>query len=146
MTQPSRPRRPPPSTRPLGEDGHLRADVDARLVIRLRLPVLVDALVADTDANDPVAFDEHARRGELGEDVTVLVERGERQFAAGDRVMFLRNERSLGVKNGLLGRIESVSSSRMAVTLETNERTLDYGKTIDPLKAREFFISLMTLP
>ena len=41
--------------------------------------------------------------GELGADRTVTTERGERVFAAGDRVMFLRNERSLGVKNGTLG-------------------------------------------
>ena len=33
----------------------------------------------------------------------MTVERGERDFATGDRVMFLRNERSLGVKNGTLG-------------------------------------------
>src|SRR3954462_8687003 len=34
--------------------------------------------------------------GELGADRTINTERGERVFAAGDRVMFLRNERSLG--------------------------------------------------
>ncbi|PJI88462.1 Ti-type conjugative transfer relaxase TraA [Sphingomonas koreensis] len=56
--------------------------------------------------------------GELGEDVTVRAERGERAFAAGDRVMFLRNERSLGVKNGTLGKVESVTPARMAVTLD----------------------------
>ena len=32
------------------------------------------------------------------------VERGERSFAKGDRVMFLRNDRELGVKNGSLGK------------------------------------------
>lgn len=31
---------------------------------------------------------------------------------------------------------------RAAVTLEAQERTLDYGKTIDPLAARQFFRSL----
>ena len=34
---------------------------------------------------------------------------GERQFASRDRMMFLRNERGLGVKNGTLGTIEAVS-------------------------------------
>ncbi len=33
--------------------------------------------------------------------------------------MFLRNERSLGVKNGTLGRVESVSAARMAVILDS---------------------------
>ncbi|MGV6874583.1 Ti-type conjugative transfer relaxase TraA [Pseudochelatococcus sp. B33] len=53
--------------------------------------------------------------GDLGEDVRVTVERGERSFAAGDRVMFLQNERGLGVKNGTLGTIEQVSTQSMTV-------------------------------
>ncbi|MBB4096324.1 Ti-type conjugative transfer relaxase TraA [Ochrobactrum pecoris] len=53
--------------------------------------------------------------GDLGEDVRVTVERGARNFAAGDRVMFLQNERGLGVKNGTLGTIEQVSTQSMAV-------------------------------
>lgn len=35
---------------------------------------------------------------------------------------------------------------RAAVTLEVKERTLDYGKTIDPLATREFFRSLVPAP
>ncbi|OAN59942.1 Ti-type conjugative transfer relaxase TraA [Sphingomonas sp. TDK1] len=77
-----------------------------------------------THTNDEVAALNRAARdrlrahGEMGEDVTWQVEKGERQFAAGDRVMFGRNERSLGVKNGSLGRIESVTATRMAVLLD----------------------------
>ena len=56
--------------------------------------------------------------GALGEDVTIRAEQGPRQFAPGDRIMFLRNERSLGVKNGSLGRVDSVSAARMAVLLD----------------------------
>ncbi|MBY8829505.1 AAA family ATPase, partial [Hephaestia mangrovi] len=56
--------------------------------------------------------------GELGVDVTVATERGERAFASGDRVMFLRNERSLGVKNGTLGQVQSVTPARIAVLLD----------------------------
>jgi ATP-dependent exoDNAse (exonuclease V) alpha subunit len=56
------------------------------------------------------------QRGELGQEVTVeverelmapdgtlTIERGERSFAPNERVMFLKNERELGVKNGTLG-------------------------------------------
>ncbi|PRD43035.1 Ti-type conjugative transfer relaxase TraA [Phyllobacterium phragmitis] len=53
--------------------------------------------------------------GDLGEDVRVTVERGERSFASGDRVMFLQNERGLGVKNGTLGTIEEVSTQSVTV-------------------------------
>ncbi|PZO69069.1 MAG: Ti-type conjugative transfer relaxase TraA, partial [Sphingomonas taxi] len=61
------------------------------------------------------ARDRMREAGDLGEDVRVMVERGERSFAAGDRVMFLQNERSLGVKNGTLGTIEQVSEQSMSV-------------------------------
>ncbi|PZU68025.1 Ti-type conjugative transfer relaxase TraA [Sphingobium sp.] len=53
--------------------------------------------------------------GELGPDIAVKTERGDRQFAAGDRIMFLRNERSLEVKNGTLGTIEKIGTGHMAV-------------------------------
>jgi hypothetical protein len=53
--------------------------------------------------------------GDLGEEVHVAVERGERGFASGDRVMFLQNERGLGVKNGTLGAIEQVNAQSMTV-------------------------------
>ncbi|MCW6536768.1 Ti-type conjugative transfer relaxase TraA [Sphingomonas lycopersici] len=56
--------------------------------------------------------------GELGEDVALRTERGNREFATGDRVMFLKNERGLGVKNGTLGTVEAVTRSRMEVTLD----------------------------
>src|SRR6202035_976809 len=53
-----------------------------------------------------------------GNDVHLTVERGARNFASGDRVMFLQNERSLGVKNGTLGTIEQVSEQSMTVRTE----------------------------
>ncbi|WP_294925082.1 AAA family ATPase [uncultured Paracoccus sp.] len=61
------------------------------------------------------ARDRMREAGDLDEDVRVTVERGERSFAAGDRVMFLQNERGLGVKNGTLGTIEQVSEHSMSV-------------------------------
>jgi Ti-type conjugative transfer relaxase TraA len=61
------------------------------------------------------ARDRMRAAGDLGEDVRVTVERGERSFAGGDRVMFLQNERGLGVKNGTLGTIEQVSTQSMTV-------------------------------
>jgi Ti-type conjugative transfer relaxase TraA len=74
-----------------------------------------------THTNDEVrALNEAARErmraeGNLGDDVRLTVERGERHFASGDRVMFLQNERGLGVKNGTLGTIERVSAQSMTV-------------------------------
>jgi Ti-type conjugative transfer relaxase TraA len=56
--------------------------------------------------------------GDLGNDVAFSADRGARQFATGDRLMFLRNERSLGVKNGTLGTIERVTPEGMSVRLD----------------------------
>src|SRR5207237_5059137 len=74
-----------------------------------------------THTNDEVhALNQAARErmraaGDLGDEVRVTVERGARNFASGDRVMFLQNERGLGVKNGTFGTIEQVSAQSMAV-------------------------------
>jgi len=64
------------------------------------------------------ARDRLRRAGALGEDMAVKAERGERAFAAGDRLMFLKNDRGLGVKNGMLGEIERVSPTHMTVRLD----------------------------
>ncbi len=53
--------------------------------------------------------------GTLGVDATIKSARGEREFASGDRIIFLRNERGLGVKNGTLGTVAMASAQRMAV-------------------------------
>ncbi len=74
--------------------------------------------------------------GALGDDVPIKVERGDRAFASGDRIMFLRNERSLEVKNGTLGTVEQVRAGHMAVRTDDgrsvvfdtkNYRDLDHG-------------------
>jgi hypothetical protein len=60
--------------------------------------------------------------GELGEDQVVATDRGDRAFAVGDRLMFLRNERSMGVKNGTLGTIEGIEGSSLSVRLDGAEQ------------------------
>ena len=74
-----------------------------------------------THTNDEVrelneaARDRMHAAGQLGDDVRVKTERGARAFATGDRIMFLRNERGLEVKNGTLGTVEKVSPEHVAV-------------------------------
>jgi Ti-type conjugative transfer relaxase TraA len=48
--------------------------------------------------------------GELGPDHTVSGEGGPVAIAAGDRIMFLRNESVMGVKNGTLATVERIGS------------------------------------
>ncbi|MDX8434375.1 Ti-type conjugative transfer relaxase TraA [Mesorhizobium abyssinicae] len=90
-----------------------------------------------THTNDEVrALNQAARErmraaGDLGDDVQVDVERGARNFARGDRVVFLRNERGLGVKNGTLGTVEEISTQSMAVRTDDGRSVRfdlkDYG-------------------
>ena len=58
------------------------------------------------------------QNGMLGTDIAVETTRGEALFAAEDRIMFLRNDRGLGVKNGTLGTIEQIERNHMAVRLD----------------------------
>ncbi|MGB3470850.1 MAG: Ti-type conjugative transfer relaxase TraA [Erythrobacter sp.] len=77
-----------------------------------------------THTNDEVRALNVLARGKLreddalGADVSIAAERGTREFATGDRLMFLRNDRELGVKNGSLGTVQLVSAQRMAVLLD----------------------------
>ena len=74
--------------------------------------------------------------GKLGDERQVKTERGDRLFASGDRIMFLRNERSLEVKNGTLGSIEKVDEGHISVRTDDGRsvsfdikdyRDLDHG-------------------
>lgn len=55
--------------------------------------------------------------GELGEEHILATERGEKGFAVGDRVYFLRNDRGLGVKNGTLGTVIAIEAGGERVTV-----------------------------
>ncbi|MNS37673.1 ATP-dependent RecD-like DNA helicase [compost metagenome] len=99
-----------------------RALVADWMADRARDPAASQMLLAYTRA-DVAELNRLAREvlraaGSLGPDQAVETTKGERAFAAGDRVMFLRNERSLGVKNGTLGTLTALGRSEMAVRLD----------------------------
>lgn len=76
----------------------------------------------DVGALNRLARDRMRQDGALGADHRVDTTRGERDFATGDRIMFLRNERSLGVKNGSLGTLEAVSDTALRVRLDDGRK------------------------
>ncbi|UVV70796.1 Ti-type conjugative transfer relaxase TraA [Brucella anthropi] len=51
--------------------------------------------------------------GALGEGFFFQTNDGKREFAPGDRIVFLENNRDLGVKNGMLGTVEHVEVGRL---------------------------------
>ena len=75
--------------------------------------------------------------GQLVGGQVIETTRGRREIAAGERIMFLKNERSLGVKNGTLGTVERIGSGALQVRLDGKEdrvavetksyQDLDYG-------------------
>jgi len=85
---------------------------------------------ADVAELNALAREKLRTAGELGREHQVATERGERLMAAGDRLMFLRNERGLGVgpggaggvavKNGTLGTVLAVEAGgeRLTVRLD----------------------------
>ncbi|WP_454758814.1 AAA family ATPase [Caulobacter segnis] len=87
----------------------------------------------DVAALNGLAREQMKVDGELGPDQAVKTARGVRDFAAQDRVMFLRNERSLGVKNGTLGTVETIGQGAMGVRLDDGRRVSVDLKTYNDL-------------
>jgi len=75
--------------------------------------------------------------GRLTGGTLVTTERGEREIAVGERLYFLRNDRTLGVKNGTLGTVEAMEGTQLVVRPDGESRRvhvdlneyahLDYG-------------------
>jgi Ti-type conjugative transfer relaxase TraA len=100
--------------------------VDGWDAVRQARPEASQVMLAHTRA-DVAELNQLARgrmrdAGALGEDQAVQTERGARTFAPGDRVMFLRNERSMGVKNGTLGTLERIDGAALTVRLDGADR------------------------
>src|SRR6266852_6905688 len=120
---------------------HTRADVrelnlQARAILKERGEVGKEARVQVQVARELAA-----------DDGTISIERGERYFAEGERVMFLKNDRELGVKNGSLGTVVEVNKDSMRVVLDGAARreigfglkdyaALDYGYAATVHKAQ----------
>jgi hypothetical protein len=64
--------------------------------------------------------------GELDDGYLIKTERGERIFAEGDRVYFLRNDRDLGVKNGTLGTIVEIDDQSLKVAFKDGSDKLHH--------------------
>ncbi|RWY73959.1 Ti-type conjugative transfer relaxase TraA [Rhizobium leguminosarum] len=56
--------------------------------------------------------------GDKGEELTYQTSNGKRSFARGDRIVFLENDRDLGVKNGMLGEVIAVQPDAIQVRLD----------------------------
>ena len=62
------------------------------------------------------------RRGELGEEVLLPTDRGERLFAVGDRVQITATDKGVGLVNGQVGTIEAIRGRWVALRRDDGRR------------------------
>jgi len=66
-------------------------------------------------------------RGILGASTQIPTESGELEVSEGDRILFNRNNKYLGVKNGTLGHISQISSTQILVKTDNGNTVNLYG-------------------
>lgn len=72
---------------------------------------------ADVHLLNERAREKLVERGIIGEGFAFRTEVGTRNFAVGDQIVFLRNEGSLGVKNGMLARVVDATPGRIVAEI-----------------------------
>lgn len=75
----------------------------------------------DVRTLNELAREKLVERGIVGEGFAFRTEDGTRRFAAGDRIVFLKNEGSLGVKNGLLATVVEAAPGRIVAVVGEGE-------------------------
>lgn len=94
---------------------------DARLSEPRQTRIILAYTRADVKDLNEMARECRVALGELGPTHLVQTERGERAFAIGERLYFLKNDRSLGVKNGTLGTLAQVEGESCAIRLDSDK-------------------------
>ena len=68
--------------------------------------------------------------GELENGHFYKTEHGSREFAAGDRILFTRNNRDIGVQNGMLGLVTKTDKHHLTIELDDKENGQSTTRTI----------------
>lgn len=71
------------------------------------------------------------KEGELGQEVIFQTERGERALSTGDRLYFLKNDRSLGVMNGTLGTVTDTKDGVLSIRLDSDKTNSDNSRLVN---------------
>lgn len=75
----------------------------------------------DVRALNSLAREKLVERGIVGMGHDFRTEDGLRRFDAGDQIVFLKNETSLGVKNGMIGRVVEAAPNRIVAAIGEGE-------------------------
>ena len=70
--------------------------------------------------------------GHLADEVLVSTKHGPRAFAINDRILLTRNDHTLGIRNGMIGTVKSVSEDRLEILLDANGGKYRRKITINP--------------
>ena len=78
---------------------------------------------ADVKSLNSLIREARKQRGDLENEIAFETTHGNRAFATGDRILFTRNDRTLGVKNGTLGIIEKAGEEQLSVNLDVSDES-----------------------
>ena len=114
----------------------LVADWNSERVDDGRSSIILAGMRKDVRDLNELARAERVQAGEIEQGETVQTEQGKRDFAKGDRILFLKNDKRVGVKNGQLGTIEAIEreggSHALVVRRDSGEvvsfNTADYDR------------------
>ncbi|MFF2323660.1 Ti-type conjugative transfer relaxase TraA [Agrobacterium sp. NPDC058088] len=99
---------------------HRRADVralNAAIRSELQNRQRLERSHGQNAGGDRGDVEDRGNSGDVGE-LTFQTSNGKRAFASGDRIIFLENNRDLGVKNGMLGTVEHVEPNKIIARLD----------------------------
>lgn len=87
-----------------------------------------------------------ATRGEASDETLFDTDHGPRAFSKGDRILFTRNDATLGVRNGMLGTVQTVGERQLVVDLDADEtgkrRKLTFSPNEFPSVDHGFAVSI----
>ena len=110
------------NVRIIGE--RLKAEAVERLIAdwnhdydQTKATLILAHLRRDVRMLNVMAREKLVERGIVGEGHLFRTADGERRFDAGDQIVFLKNEGSLGVKNGMIGHVVEAAANRIVATV-----------------------------
>jgi Ti-type conjugative transfer relaxase TraA len=99
---------------------------------RVDVRAINDDIRSALQARGELARNQGLARGESAVELEYQTRDGKRSFAPGDRIVFLENNRDLGVKNGMLGEVLDVKPDAIQVRLDGKARGTDAREIVVP--------------
>jgi ATP-dependent exoDNAse (exonuclease V) alpha subunit len=87
---------------------------------------------ADVHAINQAIKASRMAKGETPVETLFNTDHGPRAFAPGDRILFTRNDATLGVRNGMLGTVKTVGDTQLSVCFDANETENGRNLTFSP--------------